>query len=403
MQDNKRPMNEAVKNQTIVKVQTKHQQYPIHIGQSLDTISLLTDYLCQDGRHNIRHAGGRQKVLHIICDEAVYQHYGQAMEAGLSNANITYRLHQVPNIGEQAKSIEIYGQMLEKILTSGIDRSHVIAAWGGGVVGDLAGFIAGTILRGVRLIQIPTTLLAQVDSSVGGKTGINMQAGKNLVGVFYQPEMVLIDCRFLASLPERQVQAGYAEIAKYALINDEAFFDWLQQSGKKLLARDADALLYAIETSCRAKAAIVNQDEREAGIRAWLNLGHSFGHGLEKLAGYDGDILLHGEAVAIGIGMAFDYAEQIGKCALGTAKSVKAHFTDLGMVMNPHQLALKTTLNADNLLEAMRYDKKNYDESFALILPQRIGKVEVVTGIDAQTLHQNLSAILDANILGFGT
>ncbi len=225
-----------------------------------------------------------------------------------------------------------------------------------------------------------------------------MQAGKNLVGVFYQPEMVLIDCRFLEKLPERQLQAGYAEIAKYALINDAAFFDWLQESGKQLLARDADALLYAIETSCRAKANIVSQDEREAGIRAWLNLGHSFGHALEKLAGYDGEVLLHGEAVAIGIGMAFDYAEHIGKCPSGTAKIVKAHFHDLGMVMNPHQLALKTPLNADNLLEAMRYDKKNYDESFTLILPHKIGKVEVVTGIDEATLHQNLSAILDGTI-----
>ena len=386
-------MNESHTHHVTVKVQTAHQHHPIHIGQKLDYIGLLADYLCQNGK---------QPMLHIICDKNVYQHYGQEMEVGLANANINYRLHQVPIIGEKAKSFPIYEQMLETILKSGIDRSHLIAAWGGGVVGDLAGFIAGTILRGVRLIQIPTTLLAQVDSSVGGKTGINMQAGKNLVGVFYQPEMVLIDCRFLTSLPERQLQAGYAEIAKYALINDSKFFDWLQESGKKLLARDADALLYAIETSCRAKADIVSQDEREAGIRAWLNLGHSFGHALEKLAFYDGEVLLHGEAVAIGIGMAFDYAEIIGKCPSGTAKIVKAHFHELGMVMNPHQLTLKTPLNADNLLQAMRYDKKNYDESFTLILPHKIGKVEVVTGIDDAILHQNLSAILDVHILDSG-
>ncbi len=375
-------MNDDV---VLVKVKTAHHQYPIYIGNALDYVSLLQEYLQENNK----------SVLHIICDKNIYQHHGEAFQKQLNQAKIRHHFHQLPLAGEAAKSMAVYQEMLNRLLENNIDRNHVIVAWGGGVVGDLAGFVAGTILRGVRFIQIPTTLLAQVDSSVGGKTGINMPAGKNLVGAFYQPDRVLIDCRFLQTLPKRELQAGYAEIVKYGLINDAPFFSWLQQSAQQIFALDVDALLYAITTSCRAKAAIVNQDEYETGMRALLNLGHSFGHGLERMAGYDNAVLLHGEAVAIGMGMAFDYATNIGKCDAGVSEIVKAHFTDLGMVMNPYEIDLQTTLNADNLLEAMGHDKKNYDESFTLILPEAIGKTFIAKGIKQQEIKRVLADILN--------
>ncbi|HCD78737.1 MAG TPA: 3-dehydroquinate synthase, partial [Alphaproteobacteria bacterium] len=215
--------------------------------------------------------------------------------------------------GEASKSMSVLSVLLEDILALGVDRGVVLVALGGGVVGDLAGFAAASLLRGVDFIQVPTSLLAQVDSSVGGKTGVNAAAGKNLIGAFHQPRLVLADTAVLDTLPDRELRAGYAEVAKYGLLGDADFFEWLEAHGADVLTREPQALKDAIMTSCAAKARIVEADEREAGTRALLNLGHTFGHALEATAGYDGS-LLHGEAVAAGIGLAFDLAQHLDLC-----------------------------------------------------------------------------------------
>ena len=203
--------------------------------------------------------------------------------------------------GETSKSMAMLSHLLDDILALGVDRSVLLVAFGGGVVGDLAGFAAASLLRGVDFVQIPTSLLAQVDSSVGGKTGVNTAAGKNLIGAFYQPKAVLADTSLLTSLPERELRAGYAEVVKYGLLGDARFFDWLEENSSAVLALETDAITYAIRKSCEAKARIVEADEREAGKRALLNLGHTFAHAFEAEAGYNGS-LLHGEAVAAGLG-----------------------------------------------------------------------------------------------------
>ena len=370
-----------------VKVQTPHKNYPIYLSKNLPVAEYLRDYMMAE----------KKPVLHIITDKNIHDIYGTEFSKRLSDGGIKHHFYPLQQQGEGGKSLNSYQYLLDQLLQAHIQRNHVVVAWGGGVVGDVAGFVAASILRGVPFIQIPTTLLAQVDSSVGGKTGINMQAGKNLVGAFYQPEMVLIDIAVLDSLPMRELKAGYAEIVKYGLINDAPFFSWLQQSGKQILELDEEALLYAIMTSCRAKAAIVSQDEHEAGIRASLNLGHSFGHALEKLAGYDTEILLHGEAVAIGTCLAFHYAELAGLSeAQGQAQAdiVRQHFEDMGMPTDPHALALKSPLTADNLLDAMRHDKKNYNQYFTLIVPQKIGKIMIKSDILEQDLLQIIQKLL---------
>ncbi|HEC90666.1 MAG TPA: 3-dehydroquinate synthase, partial [Alphaproteobacteria bacterium] len=227
---------------------------------------------------------------------------------------------------------------------------------------------------GIPFVQIPTTLLAMVDSSVGGKTGINTAQGKNLVGAFYQPSMVLADIALLDSLPRRELLAGYAEIVKYGLINDAAFFSWLEKNGEKVLDRDAGALRHAIVTSCAAKAAIVAEDEREAGSRALLNLGHTFGHALEAAAGYGGK-LVHGEGVAIGLRLAFDLSERLGLCPPEDAARVRGHLAAVGLPLTPEGAA-------DALLDQMFQDKKVVDGGLTFILARGIGKAFIAHDVD---------------------
>ncbi|MDE2336428.1 MAG: 3-dehydroquinate synthase, partial [Alphaproteobacteria bacterium] len=257
-------------------------------------------------------------------------------------------------------------------------RSATIVALGGGVVGDIAGFAAAIFMRGAGFAQIPTTLLAQVDSSVGGKTGINTAAGKNLAGAFHQPKIVLIDTGVLKTLPPRELKAGYAEILKYALIGDPDFFAWLEQNGAALLDGDAAAQEYAIGKSCRAKAAIVVADEDERkDIRALLNLGHSFGHALEALGGYDGRIL-HGEAVGTGCLLAFEFSRDRGLCPAEDVERLRGHMQKAGLMTEPPFKAA-----AEDMFARMQSDKKNRDGRTTLVLARGIGRAFVAGDIVA--------------------
>ncbi len=271
--------------------------------------------------------------------------------------------------GEGAKSWDGLQTVTDWLLDHQVDRQSVLFVVGGGVIGDLGGFAAASVLRGIPFVQVPTTLLAQVDSSVGGKTGINSHHGKNLVGAFYQPRAVLCDLGVLNTLPEREMKAGYAEIIKYALINDPTFFEWLEKHGDDVLARDEEALSHAIETSCRAKAAIVTADEKESGVRALLNLGHTFAHALEAAAGYDGR-LLHGEAVSIGLVMAQRLSAKMGLCGDNAVQAVEQHLRARGLPTALPDFAPE----ADDLIGLMHGDKKADGKRIGFILSRGIGQ-----------------------------
>ena len=291
--------------------------------------------------------------------------------------------------GERSKDLETLGGVLEEILGRGIERTTALVALGGGVVGDLAGFAASVLLRGVPFVQIPTTLLAQVDSGVGGKTGVNSGHGKNLIGTFYQPRLVLADVATLDTLPARERRAGYAEIVKYGLIDDPAFFDWLEGNGRALVDGDRDLLRTAVAHACRAKARIVAGDERESGSRALLNLGHTFAHALEAEAGYDGS-LLHGEAVACGIVLAHRLSAELGHCSADDAARVAAHFRAVGLPSEAGDLpALRWRPPA--LIERMKRDKKMQGGRMTFVLTRGIGRAFLSRDVPQEALR----ALLD--------
>ncbi|HEY8191710.1 MAG TPA: 3-dehydroquinate synthase, partial [Alphaproteobacteria bacterium] len=252
------------------------------------------------------------RTFFVLTDENVAPH-ADIVTAALKKSGAVVHAMAIP-AGETSKTMEMLSRVLSWVLDHGVTRQSVLFAVGGGVVGDLGGLAASLVMRGIPFVQVPTTLLAQVDSSVGGKTAVNMKQGKNLVGAFYQPVAVICDLDTLATLPKRELISGYAEIVKYALIDDAAFFEWLENNGAAVCAREPAALAHAIATSCRKKAAIVQEDEREAGRRALLNLGHTFGHALEAAAGYDGRFL-HGEAVSIGMVMALELSRLMKLCS----------------------------------------------------------------------------------------
>ena len=289
--------------------------------------------------------------------------------------------------GEDTKSFAQLETLLNDLLDRQVERSTTLIALGGGVVGDLVGLAASLLLRGVDYVQVPTTLLAQVDSSIGGKTAINARQGKNLVGSFYQPRLVLADVATLDTLPRRELLAGYAETVKYGLIDDPAVFDWLDGNGEALIAGDTAARTHAVEISCRAKARIVGADERESDQRALLNLGHTFAHAFEFAAGY-GDILLHGEAVAIGQCLAFDLSVRLGLCPEAEAKRVRRHFDAVGL---PTQLpAASRTWSAEVLLDSMNQDKKARDGRPIFILARGIGKAFIAADVPLEPVVQLL-------------
>ncbi len=331
------------------------------------------------GENLLRRAGALlapvlpQKRAVVVTDETVAPLHLPALLAGLAETGIEARQIVVP-AGEASKSIDNYAALMDRLLAERVERRTSVIALGGGVVGDLAGFAAATALRGLPFVQVPTTLLAQVDSSVGGKTGVNTAQGKNLVGAFHQPRMVLADTATLATLPLRELRAGYAETVKAGLIGDAGFFEWCEARGGAVIAGDPEAQGEAILRACAFKAAVVGADEREEKPddgRALLNLGHTFGHALEAEYGYSGGIL-HGESVAIGLGLAFRLSTRLGFCAEADAARVAAHLESVGLVAELGQLNRR--FSAAGLIAHMRRDKKVRDGVLTFVLARGIGQ-----------------------------
>jgi 3-dehydroquinate synthase len=311
----------------------------------------------------------------IVTDQNVAQRHLAPLESALQRLG-RHAATQVVAPGEATKSFRVLAGLCEDLLDSGLERGGLVIALGGGVVGDLAGFAASVVRRGVRFVQIPTTLLAQVDSSVGGKTGINARQGKNLVGTFHQPSLVLADTGLLATLPAREFRAGYVEAAKFGMLGDAAFFGWLEQNWRSVFAHDAAALATVVGTSVKGKANIVARDETETGDRMLLNLGHTFGHALEAWAGYS-QRLLHGEAVAIGICLAFGLCRELGFTDEAAVRRVETHLAAVGLPTRIADIPGERAPDADTLFRIMGQDKKVRDGKLTLILVRGIGQAFV--------------------------
>jgi 3-dehydroquinate synthase len=322
----------------------------------------------------------------VITDETVATIHGAALAGSLAAAGVRTEMVAVP-AGEGSKSFAQLERVLDRLLEIGLDRKDVVIALGGGVVGDLAGLAAALYMRGIDFVQVPTTLLAQVDSSVGGKTAIDTPRGKNLVGAFHQPRLVLADIDVLATLPERQVRSGWAEVLKHGLICDPAFFDWLAGEGAAGARGDPAALERAVIRSVEIKSAVVGEDEKEAGRRALLNLGHTFGHAVETEVGFDEDALAHGEAVALGCCMAFRYSAAEGLCSTEDVARVETVVAAAGL---PTRLEQAGTFAADRLLALMAGDKKAEGGALTLILAHGIGRAFVAKGVDAAKVRRFL-------------
>ncbi|HTI01184.1 MAG TPA: 3-dehydroquinate synthase [Acidisoma sp.] len=314
-----------------------------------------------------------QRRAVVVTDRAVAGLHLPALLAGLETAGFA-TTQIVVEPGEGSKSVETWSSVVDQLLDQGVERRTAVIALGGGVVGDLTGFAAAATMRGLPFVQVPTTLLAQVDSSVGGKTGINTRQGKNLIGAFYQPRIVLADTDTLATLPPRELRAGYAEIVKTGLIGDAAFYDWCEQNGAGVVSGDRALQARAVQTACAFKAAVVGDDEREEKPndgRALLNLGHTFAHALEAEVGY-GQGLLHGEAVAVGLGLAFGLSAKLGHCAPDLRARVEAHLASVGL---PSELSmLNRRFSAAALVGHMRKDKKMRDGALHFVLVRGIGQ-----------------------------
>ncbi|GLK54733.1 3-dehydroquinate synthase [Methylopila capsulata] len=338
------------------------------------------------GRGLLEQSGARAKALGarkvgVVTDENVAAaHLPRVMES-LTAAGLDASAVVVP-AGESSKSLDRLATVVDGLLAARIERKDLVLALGGGVVGDLAGFAASVLRRGVRCLQAPTSLLAQVDSSVGGKTGVNSRHGKNLIGAFHQPSLVLADADALDTLPEREFRAGYAEVAKYGLIDDPAFFARLERNWRQVFAGGPERT-NAIAASCRAKAAVVARDEHEHGDRALLNLGHTFGHALEADVRYDGARLVHGEGVAIGMAMAFRFSAALGLAPEEDAARVGAHLATVGLPTSPKAIPGGVS-DAATLLGHMRQDKKVEGGKLTFILARGVGKSFVARDVDAE-------------------
>lgn len=354
-----------------LRVALGERSYPIHIGSGLiDREALYAS-----------HVAGRTAA--IVTDERVGPLYAARVEAALERAGAKPLVITLP-VGEERKDWRTLDLVFDGLLRANADRRTVLVALGGGVVGDMTGFAAATYQRGIAHLQIPTTLLAQVDSSVGGKTAINHALGKNMVGAFHQPCAVVADTATLASLPEREFVAGLAEIAKYGAIRDLPFLEWIEANADALLRRDPPALAHAIRRSCEIKAEVVAEDERESGTRALLNFGHTFGHAIESAAGYGK--WLHGEAVAAGMAMAARFSAREGRLAQAKAERLVALLERLGLPVRADGFT------PDTWLEYMARDKKNEGGRVTLILLDDLGRASVVKETQAAALRSFLSA-----------
>jgi shikimate kinase / 3-dehydroquinate synthase len=364
---------QPVSGQGQVSVELGARSYAILIGAGL---------IAEAGNH-IRRLAPRAACA-IVTDENVAKLHLPALERALDQALI-HHSKVIVAPGEGSKSFDVYARVCNALIGAKLERGDVIIALGGGVIGDLAGFAAATVRRGMRLIQVPTTLLAEVDSSVGGKTGINSPHGKNLIGAFHQPSLVIADTDALETLPPREFRAGYAEVVKYGLIGDAEFYAWLEANWRAVFAGGA-ARVHAIATSCKAKAAIVARDEHDEGERALLNLGHTFGHAFERLTLYDGARLVHGEAIAIGMACAFRFSARRGLCGRRDQARVEAHLQEVGLPVRMASIP-GWNVSPDAILEAMYQDKKVEQGGLTLILARAIGDCFIAKTVEATEIH----------------
>jgi len=372
---------------------------PVRMDPAIVRVALdARSYEIVIGRGLIASLGARIEALRpraktfIVTDENIELHHLDAVESALAESGVAYsRLVVAP--GEGSKSFRVFEDVCEAIIAARIERGDLLIALGGGVIGDLAGFAASAVRRGLDYVQVPTTLLAQVDSSVGGKTAINSAHGKNLVGAFHQPILVVADTALLDTLPPREFRAGYAEVAKYGLIGDAAFFAWLEANWRDVFAGGAAsgnfAREHAIAVSCRAKAAIVARDERETSERALLNLGHTFGHALEAACGFS-DRLLHGEAVAAGMALAFGFSARLGLIPAAEAKRAIHHLAEVGLPTRPKDIP-GSLPDAEALMDLMAQDKKVKRGMLTFILVRGIGAAFVEHGVDPAQVRAFLS------------
>lgn len=345
-----------------VRVDLGERSYPILVG---------TNLLCELG-HLLSLSFSPGKTM-LVTNPTVRELYGATVEAALRRAGWEPVLTEMPD-GEEYKTLATVQTLYDLALANELDRACPVVALGGGVVGDTAGFFAATYKRGVPFIQVPTTLLAQVDSSVGGKVGVNHPRGKNMIGAFYQPRLVVADLDTLATLPAREIRAGLAEVIKYGVIRDAGFLGWLEANVGRLLSLDRDALAHAVATSCRIKAAVVEADETEQGLRAVLNFGHTVGHAIEALTDYS--VYRHGEAVAIGMAVAARVACELGIFPKKEVERLETLIRRAGL-----STTVPPNLPPDALLAAMRLDKKVYAGRLTLVLPVAMGRVEIVRDV----------------------
>lgn len=364
---------------SVVNVKLSDHSYDIVIGSGL--LQKSGDYISK-----VIEPG---KIC-VVTDEEVSKYHLFKVTRSLMQSGFDVTQPIVLPSGEITKNFKDLQLVVTSALSYGLNRDSTVVALGGGVIGDITGFAASIIMRGINFVQIPTTLLAQVDSSVGGKTAINTNQGKNLVGTFYQPDMVLVDMDVLQTLPKRELLSGYSEVVKYALINNPRFFDWLDKNCYKMLDGDilddnGHVLSYAVETCCKAKSKIVKQDEREdRGVRDVLNLGHTFGHAIEAFSNYDNSCL-HGEAISIGMLMAFEFSHELGLCPKEDVQRVRWHFEKLGMMICPPFL-----ITADDMMKYIEKDKKRRGAKINMILTKGIGKAFVSHDVDEKDIRSFL-------------
>jgi 3-dehydroquinate synthase len=355
-----------------LKVELGERSYPIFIGASLlGQVSLLGEFVAS-------------KQVCIVTNETVAELYLSAVQRQLLAAGFEVHSVVLPD-GEQYKNLDTLNKVFDCLLQERLNRSVTLVALGGGVVGDMAGFAAACYQRGVPFIQIPTTLLSMVDSSVGGKTGVNHPLGKNMIGAFYQPQAVLADVEVLKTLPPRELSAGVAEVIKYGLICDYDFFVWLEENLERVMAGEAEALSYCVERSCANKAKVVAQDEREGGIRAILNLGHTFGHAIETAQGYG--VWLHGEAVGAGMVMALDLSQRMGLINQADAERGRALIQRAKL-----PIQAPADMSEQQFIDLMSVDKKVQDGRLRLVLVRQLGEAFVTSEIDRSLLSDTLTA-----------
>ena len=332
----------------------------------------------------------------IVTDKNISEHWLEQTLDSFSSEGISPKVLEVPD-GESTKSFGNLEKIIDQLLEAEVDRECLLIALGGGVIGDLVGFAASVTLRGIKVVQVPTTLLSQVDSSVGGKTGINVRQGKNLVGSFYQPSLVVIDTQVLQTLPKRQILAGYAEVVKYGVIRDNLFFDWLEINGQRVLEGDQQAQQFAIYNSCRIKAEIVEADEKEQNVRAILNFGHTFGHALEAEARYDGNVL-HGEAVSIGMVMAIELSKSLGHLSGQDAVRVVEHIRKIGLPSNVNSINGSEAWYPEKLFQHMKHDKKVSNGRMRFILAKTIGEAFVTAEVTKDKIFKVIEKSLSGNL-----